>query len=268
MIKVYKILILGMLSLGLAFPVLGQAQSLSVYERGSYNNKGDTLPYRILFPLNFNPAQKYPLVIVLHGAGERGNNNEAQLKWGADLFLRDSIRNEYRAIVVFPQCPKDSFWPNAQYDTTGGQHKFIFREGGEPTKAMHALLGLIDQLTEKPYVDTKRIYAGGLSIGGMGTFELLRRKPKLFAAAFTIAGGDNTNNAKIYAKRVPLWIFHGEKDDIVPADHSRVMVAAIQEAGGNPKFTLYPNDTHNSWTDAFNEPAFMYWLFSHQSVRK
>ncbi|GAB2704950.1 dienelactone hydrolase family protein [Mucilaginibacter koreensis] len=263
MIKYYRILILGMLSLGLAFPVLGQGQVNSAYERGSYISKGDTLPYRILFPLNFNPAQKYPLLIVLHGGGERGNDNEAQLKWGSDLFLRDSIRNEYRAIVVFPQCSKDSYWSNVKIDTVDGKRTFHFREGGEPTKAMHALLGLIDQLTDKPYINTKRIYAGGLSMGGMGTFELLRRKPKLFGAAFTIAGGDNTNNAKAYAKRVPLWIFHGEKDDVVPADHSRVMITAIQEAGGNPKLTLYPNDTHNSWTDAFNEPAFLFWLFSH-----
>ncbi len=253
----------GMLSLMLTFTVIVNGQPKQAYDKGVYINKGDTLPYRILFPLNFNPAQKYPLVLMLHGAGERGNDNEAQLTWGADLFLKDSIRNQYRAIVVFPQCPKDSYWSNVKIDTTGGKRTFRFQQGGRPTRAMSNLLGLIDQLLQKPYVNQRQVYAGGLSMGGMGTFELLRRKPKIFAAAFTICGGDNTENAKIYARKVPLWIFHGGKDSVVPVEHSEVMVQAIKDAGGSPKFTLYPDDDHNSWSDAFAEPAFLYWLFLH-----
>ncbi len=256
--------VLGMLSLCLAFPVFVNGQTKTGYDKGMYVNKGDTLPYRILFPRDFNPAQKYPLVIILHGSGERGSDNEAQLKYGADLFLRDSVRSQYRAIVVFPQCPADDRWSNVKIDTAGGKRVFNFQEGGDPTPSMHALLGLIDQFLDKPYVDAHRVYAGGLSMGGMGTFELLRRRPKLFAAAFPICGGDNTLNAKIYAKRVPLWIFHGAKDTTVPPEHSMVMVQAIQDAGGHPKFTLYPNDGHNSWDDAFAEPTLLYWLFSNK----
>jgi predicted peptidase len=112
-------------------------------------------------------------------------------------------------------------------------------------------------------VDKHRVYVGGLSMGGMGTFELLRRKPNVFAAAFAICGGDNTFNAKLYAKKVPLWIFHGAKDDVVPVEHSLVMAEAIKAAGGNPKLTIYPNDSHNSWNDAFAEPDLIPWLFSH-----
>ena len=100
-------------------------------------------------------------------------------------------------------------------------------------------------------------------MGGMGTFEIIGRKPNIFAAAFSICGGDNTLNAKKYATKVPLWIFHGEKDSVVPFEHSEVMVQAIKEAGGNPKYTLYPNDDHNSWNDAFAEPELFPWLFSH-----
>ncbi|RYY35158.1 MAG: phospholipase [Sphingobacteriaceae bacterium] len=242
------------------------AQDRSAYDKGLYAVKGDTLPYRILFPLNFNPAQKYPLVVVLHGAGERGNNNEAQLTHGGDLFLKPNVREDFPAIVVFPQCPADSFWSNVKFETDSlsNRRKLMFQTDAEPTKAMKALLGFVDQMLKKPYVNKKEVYVGGLSMGGMGTFELLGRKPKVFAAAFAICGGDNTLNAKKYAKRVPLWIFHGAKDNIVPSDHSEVMVAAIREAGGDPRYSLYPDADHDSWTKAFAEPDFLPWLFSHK----
>lgn len=263
--KAIKILLTGMLGLCLAFPAFSQTPDLSKFDHGSYINKGDTIPYRILFPQNFNPVKKYALILVLHGAGERGNNNEAQLKYGTQLFLNDTIRAKYPAIVIFPQCPADSYWSNVDKQTdASGKTIFHFLEGGEPTKAMKGLLGLISEWLDKPYVDKHHVYAGGLSMGGMGTFELLRRKPDLFAAAFTICGGDNTLNAKIYAKKVPMWIFHGAKDSVVPFDHSQIMVAAIKAEGGDPKFTVYPNDDHNSWDDAFKEPNLIPWLFSHK----
>jgi len=259
-----KILLTGILGMGLLFPFLCYAQSLPSFERASYNGKNDTLPYRILFPRNFDPTKKYPLILVLHGAGERGNDNEAQLKYGTQLFLTDTIREKYPAIVVYPQCPKNGWWSNVQMKNDSGKWTWTFVEGGEPTPAMKSLLGLISQLLDKPFIDKKRVYVGGLSMGGMGTFELLRRKPELFAAAFPICGGDNTQNAKIYAKKVPLWVFHGAKDNIVQPEHSIIMVEAIKAAGGNPKFTLYPNDGHNSWDHAFAEPGLMAWLFSHK----
>lgn len=254
-----------MLGLCLAFPAFSQTPDLSKFDRGSFINKKDTLPYRILFPQNFDPAKKYAMILVLHGAGERGNNNESQMKYGTQLFLNDTIRAKYPAIVVFPQCPANSFWSNVKMgNNASGKLTWTFIEGGEPTVGMKDLLGLISQFLDKPFVDKHRLYVGGLSMGGMGTFELLRRKPDLFAAAFSICGGDNTLNAKIYAKKVPLWIFHGEKDSVVPFDHSQVMVNAIKAAGGDPKFTVYPNDDHNSWDDAFKEPGLIPWLFSHK----
>ncbi|RYD87908.1 MAG: phospholipase, partial [Sphingobacteriales bacterium] len=206
------------------------AQNKSLYDKGLYATKTDTLPYRVLFPVQFNPAQKYPVIFVLHGAGERGNDNEIQLNNGGDLFTKTENRQQYQAIVIFPQCPKDSFWSNVKFELDSATHarKFLFQTDAEPTKAMKALLALVDEWLEKPYVNKKQVYVGGLSMGGMGTFELIGRKPKLFAAAFPICGGDNTLNAKKYAKKVPLWIFHGAKDNIVSADHSIVMEAAIK----------------------------------------
>ncbi|RWY55947.1 phospholipase [Mucilaginibacter gilvus] len=251
-------------ALYLAFPFFTQAQVNSSFDRGSFINKADTLPYRILFPKKFNPAQKYALIFVLRGAGERGNNNDAQLAYGPKLFLNDTIRQKYPAIVVYPQCPANSYWSNVKMDTSvTGKRQFHFQEGGEPTRAMSALVALVDQMLDKPYINKKQVYIGGLSMGGMGTFEILRRKPKVFAAAFSICGGDNTNNASIYAKKVPMWIFHGGKDNVVPIDHSDVMVAALKEAGAEPKYTIYSNDGHNSWDDAFAEPELVPWLFSH-----
>ncbi|MBD1392865.1 prolyl oligopeptidase family serine peptidase [Mucilaginibacter sp. ZB1P21] len=248
----------------LAFPFFTQAQTSGTFDKGSFISKKDTLPYRILFPKHLDPKKKYPILFVLHGAGERGNDNEAQLKYGTKLFLNDTIRQNYPAIIILPQCPKDSYWSNVKIDTAGGKRRFNFLEGGEPTRAMSALMGLVNQFLDKPYVDRKQVYIGGLSMGGMGTLEMLRRKPNTFAAAFSICGGDNTNNAHIYAKKTPLWFFHGAKDSVVPFTHSEVMVAALKAAGADPKFTVYPNDDHNSWDDAFAEPQLFPWLFAHK----
>ncbi|MGY4537535.1 putative peptidase [Mucilaginibacter sp. UYNi724] len=260
-----KVRILAMLGIMyLAFPFLAQAQVNSAFDKGSYTSKKDTLAYRILFPKKFDPNKKYPLIIVLHGAGERGNDNESQIKYCPKLFLNDTIRQNYPAIVVFPQCPADGFWSNVKINKNdAGKYVFNFQEGGEPTKAMSALLGLVANFLDKPFVNKKQLYIGGLSMGGMGTFEMLRRKPNTFAAAFAICGGDNTNNVSKYAKKTPLWIFHGLKDSVVPFDHSQVVVDALKAAGADPKFTIYPNDDHNSWDDAFAEPQLIPWLFAH-----
>ena len=225
-----------MLLLLFVIPAYSYAQKNEAFESGSYAAKGDTMPYRVLFPLNFDPAKKYPLVFVLHGAGERGKDNEAQLKYGAKLFLNETIRARYAAIVVFPQCPAEGWWSDVKMedDSITRKTKFIFLADGVPTKPMQTLMGMVDGFLDKPFVDKHKVYIGGLSMGGMGTFEIIGRKPSVFAAAFAMCGGDNTLNAKKYAKKVPIWIFHGEKDSIVPYSHSESMVAAIKQEGGDP----------------------------------
>jgi len=260
----YKTFYIGLIFC-LTLPFFLSAQSKSAFEPGSFILKKDTLAYRILFPLNFDPSKKYPLVLVLHGAGERGNDNEAQLKYGTDVFLRDTIRKKYPAIVIFPQCPTNGYWSNVKKtdDPVTNKTTFTFQTEAPPTKSMRLLMGLVTNFTQKPFVNLHKIYVGGLSMGGMGTLEIIGREPEVFAAAFAICGGDNTANVKKYAKKVPLWIFHGQKDSVVPFTHSEVVVAAIKQAGGDPKFTIYPNDDHNSWNDAFAEPMLIPWLFSH-----
>jgi predicted peptidase len=260
-----KLYLTIIMALTISLPFSLKAQDLSSFDKGSFMDKRDTIAYRFLFPENFDPTKKYALILVLHGAGERGNDNKAQLRYGPKAFLNDTIRAKYPAIVIFPQCPKNGYWSNVNIKTdSAGRVAFQFREGGDPTPAMKALLGMLSQWLDKPFVDKHRVYVGGLSMGGMGTFELLRRKPDVFAAAFAICGGDNTLNAKIYAKKVPLWIFHGAKDHVVPADHSIIMVNALKAAGANPKFTLYANVAHDSWNEAFAEPDLVPWLFEHR----
>lgn len=253
---------LALLVMLINFPAMAQGE-LEAYEHRLYIQHNDTLPYRILYPKNFDTSREYPLVLVLHGAGERGDNNEAQLIYSADLFLES--QEEYPAIVVFPQCPKDSYWSNVNIVADeNGRRTFSFREGGKPTAAMNNLLGLLKELKRSGQVDENRIYIGGLSMGGMGTFELLRRRPNTFAAAFPICGGGHPATAKKFAKKVPLWVFHGEEDSVVPVEHSRIMAGAIERAGGDVTLTIYPGVDHNSWVNAFNEPELLPWLFSHE----
>lgn len=240
------------------------AQSLDEYQYKQYVKGTDTLPYRILYPLNFNPANKYPVLFFLHGSGERGSNNTLQLTHGGNLFLKENLRKNFPAIIIFPQCPKDSYWSNVKITSNQGKRTFNFQKDEEPTKAMKLLLQLIKEVKSEKYVDDERLYAGGLSMGGMGTFELLRRKPRYFAAAFSICGGDNVANVKKYRK-VPLWVFHGAKDDVVDPALSDLVVKELKRLGAKDvRQTIYPNANHNSWDPAFAEPELLPWLFSHE----
>jgi len=202
-------------------------------------------------------------VIFLHGSGERGNDNEKQLTHGAELFLRDSSRKRYPAIVVFPQCSANSYWSNVKIVTDGasGKRKFQYLTNSKPTVAMNLLMNLMDDLKRKVSIKNKKIYISGLSMGGMGAFEIVRRRPKLFAAAMPICGGANPETAKDILK-TKWWIFHGEKDDVVNSQYSKDMAAAILNEGGAAKLTIYPNANHNSWDSTFAESNFMQWLFS------
>jgi predicted peptidase len=240
------------------------AQDLQPYQKENFRSGKNVLPYRILYPDHFDKTKKYPLVLVLHGAGERGNDNELQLTHGATLFGDPEVRKKYPAIVIFPQCPAEDYWSNVVRDKINGDKtNYIFRQDGEPTLAMKMLIAFIDDLLKKSYIDQKRLYVGGLSMGGMGTFELLSRKPHLFAAAFPICGGGHPNTVKAYGKQVSLWVFHGAQDDVVPIHHSEVIVDALKKAGADVRFTVYPDVKHESWEKAFAEPDLLPWLFSH-----
>jgi len=244
----------------LAFAV--SAQDKTAFEKHWLVQGIDSLPYRLLLPENYDASKKYPLVFFMHGAGERGNDNEAQLVHGAKLFLQADVRKQYPAIVVFPQCSRQSFWANISYKRdTLGKPLFVFDAAKEPTIAMKLANQLLHEIIQKYPVQKKKIYIGGLSMGGMGTFDLVARNPGLFAAAFPICGGGDPSTAK-KLKKTKWWVFHGAKDDVVPPAYSQEMVTALETAKANVKFTLYPNANHNSWDAAFAEPALLSWLFA------
>jgi predicted peptidase len=247
----------------MSFVFAVKAQDKSLFKKEIYVSGSDTLPYRILLPLNYDVSKKYPLILVLHGAGERGNDNESQLVHGSYLFLKDSVRQQYPGIVVFPQCAANSFWSNAEFkfDSATGKGRLYFLAAGEPTLSMKLAQELLKKIIDDYPVNKKQIYVGGLSMGGMGTFEIVRRNPQLFAAAFPICGGGATATATLI-KKVKWWVFHGDADDVVPPNLSVEMVEALKAAGADVKFSLYPGVNHNSWDNAFAEPELLQWLFS------
>lgn len=250
------------LSVFLFLSVVGFSQDRSLYQANHFIVEKDTLPYRILFPEGYDGMKEYPLVVFLHGAGERGNDNESQLQWGANLFLEN--REKYPAIVVFPQCAKDDYWAKIKYRKKrkiGKRFRFPLSVG-KPTTSLKLAYSLIQNLIKEEAVNPKRIYVAGLSMGGMGTFEMLARFPDKFAAAIPICGGGNPNHTFNYAKKTSLWIFHGDADPVVGVRHSRRMAKQLKKFKADIKYTEYKEVDHLSWIPAFEEPDFLEWLFS------
>jgi predicted peptidase len=238
------------------------AQDLSLYQKRWLVQGADTLPYRVLLPEGFDSAKQYPVLFFLHGAGERGNDNEKQLTHGARLFLLPENRRSFPAIVIFPQCSRESYWSNVlRLHNEKGERKFEFIADGPATRSMELVQQLVTYVVKDFPVKKNQVYVGGLSMGGMGTYELVRRMPGLFAAAFAICGGAHPATAA-KLKSVDWWLFHGAKDDVVPPEATQVMNTALKKTGANVKFTLYPNANHNSWDPAFAEKDLLPWLFS------
>jgi predicted peptidase len=253
---------IGVIFLLLIFPGKVRAQQLDEFEKREYRDgSGQVLNYRMLFPKGYDRKIRYPLVVFLHGAGERGNDNEKQLTHGASLFLRDKARTDFPAIVIFPQCPEDSYWSAVSIDRSKQPFDLTFDYSKPPTEPLRLVIELIQNLQKNEAVDRRRIYLAGLSMGGMGTFEAVYRFPKIFAAAMPICGGGDAVTYNRRVKRIPFWVFHGDADAVVGVEESRTMVKRLQELGANVTYTEYPGVNHNSWDNAFAEPEFLKWMF-------
>lgn len=216
------------------------------------NAEGDTLNYRQLVS-DYDPVSKYPLVIFLHGSGERGNDNEAQLKWGVKNFASDQNMKMNPSIIIAPQCPKNMSWGNFSNEDMSLQPS--------PTKPMKLLIELINQSILNLPVDTNRIYITGLSMGGFGTFDAISRYPNLFAAAVPVCGGGDVSKSDSIS-HIPIWIFHGALDGTVNPVLSRNMVESLTKSGGHPGYTQYPEAGHFSWIAAYSDLMMMEWLYS------
>jgi predicted peptidase len=255
-----KLMILPLLVL---FTQMAMAQDFSLYQKKVFKDKdGKELKYRILYPKDYNPKKKYPVLLFLHGAGERGNDNEKQLIHGGDLFLDPSNREKFPAIVLFPQCPEGKSWASLDIRYEDGKKTYHRTSGDKPGEMTALLNGLIKEISKTHKTETKRYYIMGLSMGGFGTFEMLYLFPNTFAAAVPICGGHMPDLAPVYAKKVAIWIFHGAKDSVVPVEFSRSMYAKLKELGANVKYTEFPDANHNSWDDTFATPELLPWMFS------
>lgn len=233
------------------------------FQKASFQINGVNLPYQVSFPDNYDETKKYPLLVFLHGAGERGNDNERQLTHGKD-FLLQNTQKEYPAIVIAPQCPAETYWSNVKRHWIGSKTSFTYGESDTPTPAMEILVTLINEWLSSGKVDLSRVYVGGLSMGGMGTFELLWRMPNTFAAAFPICGGGDLSKVGLFAKNTAVWVFHGANDSVVPVSNSRNMHATLKDAGCDTKYTEYEGVDHNSWDNVFQEKGLFKWLFAHK----
>ena len=223
-------------------------------------NDGE-LNYRILYPKNFDNLKKYPVHVFLHGIGERGDDNELQLTYVDKVFLNPKNYENYPAIIVFPQAPLNDSWSSR--NLSNNKIRQSFTENSSPTNSLSLVIELMDSLINEKYVDNKRVYLSGLSNGGMGSFELLKNRPNMFASAVIICGGGNPLWAKEFAKSTPVWIVHGSDDIDVHPSLSLNMADAIIKYGGSPKLTLYENVAHDSWNNIFEDPKYLEWIYSH-----
>ncbi len=222
---------------------------------------GTKLLYRLLKPKDYDPQTKYPLVLFMHGAGERGDDNVRQLVHGMNDFASDPIMAKYPCFVVAPQCPKEQKW--ADVDWSAATHDLPPRPANSLRLAMEAIVALEKEFS----VDPARIYVTGLSMGGYGTWDALARYPGRFAAAAPICGGGDPAHAKTMAG-TPIWAFHGGKDGVVKPERSRAMIEAIKAAGGTPRYTEYPDAGHDSWSATYKNPEFFAWLFAQRRSDK
>tara|TARA_B100000780_G_scaffold108315_1_gene75750 strand:+ start:4486 stop:5244 length:759 start_codon:yes stop_codon:yes gene_type:complete len=230
------------------------AQDLNLYEKDIYIHENDTLNFRILKPLNYDSNKQYPVHLFLHGSGERGNDNVSQLVHGGKLFLKKENREQYNSWVIFPQASKNDWW--------GHSEPYKFNYDVKESKDMNLVVKLMDSFAERNDVDNNKIYVSGLSMGGMGTFVILNLRPNMFAAATPICGDGDPSLVSNYAKKVPIWIFHGSDDKTVHPNKSLKMAKAIISSGGSPKITFYENVDHGSWNNAFAEKYFLKWIHS------
>jgi len=228
---------------------------------------GETYRYQVFVPYNWDRHKKWPVILFLHGAGERGENGLLQTDVGLAHAIREHAGN-FPFVVVMPQCPKGKLWTEPEMETQA----FAALD-----RSMKAFDG-----------DSERIYLTGISMGGYGTWDLAAKYPHRFAAYVPICGGiyGPPNFKKIEvslakdaqvadpyaetARRVgntPVWIFHGDADDSVPVDESRKMYAALQAAGAKTKYSEYPGVGHNSWDKAYAEPELVPWLLNQRLLR-
>jgi len=255
-----NVAISALLLMAALLPVEAGARETGFLNR-TIKSGGVTYRYQVYVPAEWSAKQRWPVILSLHGAGERGDDG----LFSSELGLGRAIRRNARAfpfVAVFPQCPESATWADKHIQEM----------------AMAALESAIREFRG----DRARVYITGLSMGGYGTWEMAMRYPRFFAAIAPVCGGlrapngypeifskqVNLNTADPYAEAarkigaIPVWIFHGARDPVVPVDESRKMAAALKSAGAPVRYTEYPDASHNSWDRAYAEPELVKWLLA------
>ena len=222
--------------------------------RATFTTPQGVLPYRMYVPDSIGPDEKLPLVLFLHGAGERGDDNESQLTNGVRHLMNDSIRQQYRCIILAPQCPLSARW--VEVDWSMPSHKMPARI----SVPLNQTFALMDSLIMLLPVDTMRIYVTGLSMGGFGTWDALARRPGLFAAAMPVCGGGDESTACLM-ENVPIKAFHGKLDHLVIPARTTNMVNAVNQCGGKADCILFPKLGHLCWEQVYSNVENIHWLF-------
>lgn len=251
------------LLISLALVLSASAQDdLSLFEERSVTYTGgeyeeETFGYRLLKPETIEEGKQYPLVLFLHGAGERGDDNRSQLKHFPEHFEDPEYRKKYPCFLIAPQCRKDRRWNNFYWDGN------VEPPADSLSDQMKAALLAFDATLEEFPIDRSRLYLTGLSMGGYGSWELSMNRPDWFAAMAPICGAGDLTTAHRVAS-IPTWVYHGDADFAVPVHHGQQMITALQLAGGLPRYTEIPGHGHDSWVPAYKIDGVMDWMFRHK----
>jgi predicted peptidase len=217
---------------------------------------GLALPYRLFVPNGCSLQNPCGLLLFLHGAGERGSDNQAQLKNDALAWITAEAQAGHPTVVVYPQCPSGMQWVDAPW--VDGSYSVAKTTISRP---MTAALALLASLQKDLPVDANRLLVTGPSMGGYGTFDILARNPGVFAGALALCGGGDPSQAPAI-RHIPLWVFHGDSDPAVPVRGSRQMVRALRAAGGSPRYTEVEGGAHNMWSIAYQNMEVLHWLLA------
>jgi len=263
-----------------------EAASISDFVARTHRTVYDTVVYRLFVPAGYSAARRYPLILTMHGVGERGSDNNAQLNNNiVTAWITDTTQAAHPCFIVSPQCPSDAQW--ADFSWSAG----IYRLADTPiSKVMRTVVDLLDSLEREFSIDTTRMYASGLSMGGCGTWDIIARCPAMFAAAVPVCGVGDSLQAASYAD-MSIWAFHGAQDGVVPVTGTRYPMGATQRAGATVLrytrtydgstssitqdslaravqagqrhiFTEYTDGSHFIWDNSFLNPLLPTWLFA------
>lgn len=247
--------------LAVAFSAAAQE---NCFEKKTYTSEdGTVLNYRLLAPDENAAGKKFPLVIFLHGSGERGNDNKKQMRACSKMFMNPVNREKYPAYVLFPQCPEGEWWT---YDRKPEDFDALpYADTLNTSLAM--VKGLIDRYLEMPEVDRSRVYVFGISMGGVGTYDIVAHYPEIFAAAVPLCGAIAPGHLG-NTKGVAFRIFHGDDDTSVPVECSRRAYRELKAAGIKVEYIEIQGGKHSIGFHVYNRPDFMEWLFKQKKSKK